>query len=82
MEMTAFWEIMFQQGRDCMFGVLKGELLLYGGLGAMTMAVLGAVLCTVIFILAGRRLKKKLEKEYGRPHIFTGNEGSGKCLGS
>lgn len=65
-----------------MFGILKGELLLYGGLGAITLAVLGALLCTIIFFFTGRRLKEKLEKEYGKPQIFTGNEGSGKCLES
>lgn len=26
-----------------------------------------AVICMILSILAGRRLKKKLEKEYGKP---------------
>ncbi|MBQ7774505.1 MAG: hypothetical protein IJ379_01160 [Lachnospiraceae bacterium] len=43
------------------------ELLFYGGIGIMIAAVLLAVICIVIFSLTGRKLKKKLEKEFGKP---------------
>lgn len=43
------------------------ELLLYSGLGAMTIAVILAVLCTIAMSISGRKLKRKLEQEYGKP---------------
>lgn len=43
------------------------EWLLWGGIAAMAAAVALAVLCLVIFRITGRRLKRKLEEEYGEP---------------
>lgn len=48
-----------------MFGLSGSELLFYGGLAIMVIAVLLAMVCAVLFRLSGRRLKKKLEQEYG-----------------
>lgn len=42
------------------------ELLLFAGIAAMAAAVLGMAAGALIFLLTGRRLKKKLEQEYGR----------------
>lgn len=43
------------------------EILFYGGIIALVLAgVLGAV-CIGIFIYSGRKLKKRLEQEYGKP---------------
>lgn len=41
------------------------ELLFYWGIALMVMAVLVAVICIVLFRCSGKRLKKRLEKEYG-----------------
>ena len=49
------------------FGLSVSELLFYGGLVIMAAAVLAMVICTVIFTFAGRKLKRKLEQEYGKP---------------
>ncbi|WP_270810919.1 hypothetical protein [Hungatella effluvii] len=43
------------------------EVLFYGGLAVMTAAAVLAALCSAVFIWTGRRLKKKLEQEYGKP---------------
>lgn len=43
------------------------ELLFYSGLVMMGMAVLLAVLYWFLLIRNGRKLKKKLEEEYGKP---------------
>lgn len=50
-----------------MSGLSGSELLFYGGLAAMGAAAAGALLCIVIFRVSGRKLKKKLEQEYGKP---------------
>ena len=47
------------------FGLSVSELLFYGGLVIMAAAVLAMVICTVIFTFTGRKLKRKLEQEYG-----------------
>ena len=50
-----------------MSGLSGSEVLFYGGLAAMGAAAAGALLCIVIFRVSGRKLKKKLEQEYGKP---------------
>lgn len=45
------------------------EWLFWGGIAAMAAAALLAVLCVAIFYVTGRRLKKKLEEEYGEPQL-------------
>lgn len=50
-----------------MLGLSGSELLFYGGLATMGAAVAAALLCIVIFRVSGRKLKKKLEQEYGKP---------------
>lgn len=44
-----------------------GELLLWGGIAAMGAAVGIGFLCIIIFLVTGRKLKERLEAEYGRP---------------
>ena len=48
-----------------MSGLSASQLLFYGGIGVMALAVLAAVLAGVVFTLSGRRLRRKLEEEYG-----------------
>ena len=49
-----------------MFGLSGSELLCYGGLAGMGLAVLLTAASAVIFCVTGRRIKSKLEEEYGR----------------
>ncbi len=44
----------------------ESELLLYGGIGVMVLTTVSAIACMVVFLHTGRRLKKKLEQEYGK----------------
>ncbi len=50
-----------------MFSLSSSELLFYGGIVVMGMTAILTVVCTVIFIISGKRLKKILEREYGKP---------------
>ena len=50
-----------------MFGFSESELFFYGGIAMMAAAGILAGLCITIFTCTGRRLKKKLEQEYGKP---------------
>lgn len=45
----------------------ESELFFYGGAAAMAGAGVLAALCVVIFKCTGKRLKRKLEQEYGKP---------------
>lgn len=50
-----------------MAGWTQSELLLYGGIAVMGAAcVLGAV-GILVFKITGKRLKRRLEQEYGKP---------------
>lgn len=50
-----------------MFYLSESQLLFWGGIGIMSGAAVLAVVCLIVFILTGQKLKKKLEQEYGRP---------------
>ena len=50
-----------------MLNLSESELLLWGGIAAMTISIgIGAV-CMTVSLITGRKLKKKLEAEYGKP---------------
>ncbi len=49
-----------------MLGLSESEMFFYGGIALMAAAGILAALCIVIFTCTGRRLKKKLEQEYGK----------------
>lgn len=49
-----------------MLGLTGSEWLLWGGIGIMALSVLGGMICLVLFIIAGKSLKKKLEQDYGK----------------
>nr|WP_302664921.1 hypothetical protein [uncultured Agathobaculum sp.] len=49
-----------------MFEFTGSEGLFYIGLILMGIAVVGAIVSIVIFTVSGKRLKAKLEEEYGR----------------
>lgn len=49
-----------------MFGLSCSELLLYGGFAIMVVTALLTALCIVVFVFTGRKLKMRLEQEYGK----------------
>ncbi len=53
-------------GRDMLY-FLESQWLFWGGIVVMAIAVAAAAACMIIFAFTGRRIKKKLEEEYGRP---------------
>lgn len=53
--------------RGKMFGLSESELFFYGGIAVMAVAGILMALCAVLFVCTGRRLRKKLEQEYGKP---------------
>ncbi len=46
---------------------MDGRILLFIGVGAMAVAVVGGILAAIVLHSAGKRLQKQLEKEYGKP---------------
>ncbi len=46
----------------------NSELLFYGGILVMGIAVIIMLISLVIFHITGRRIKKRLEEEYGKPY--------------
>ena len=47
-------------------GIDNSELLFWFGIVLMVAAAVSAVALTVLFCITGRRLKKRLEQEYGK----------------
>ena len=45
----------------------SSDLLLWGGIILMAAAAILALVCFMVFGVTGKRLKKKLEQEYGKP---------------
>lgn len=50
-------------------GAISGECLFECGIAVMGIAVSAGILCLIIFQITGRRLKRQLEKEYGKPQV-------------
>lgn len=50
-----------------MAGLSESELLLYGGIAVMIVTVVLSVICTILFWVTGRKIKRKLTEEYGKP---------------
>lgn len=50
-----------------MQGLSGSEILLLAGIVLMAVATIGAIACMVVFKLTGRKLRERLEKEYGKP---------------
>ncbi len=47
--------------------ISQSELLFLGGIMAMALTVVLTIVCLTVFIITGRKLKKKLDLEYGKP---------------
>lgn len=50
-----------------MFNISGSELLLYGGIAIMAAAAIAAAAAGVLFMIKGKKLRQKLEQEYGKP---------------
>ena len=53
-----------------MFSLSGSELLFYFGILIMIVTIIVAVTSIIIFFCTGRRLKRKLEQEYGEPQRY------------
>ena len=49
-----------------MAGLSVNELLFYGGIAVMALSAAGGAGAIALFAVSGRRLRKRLEEEYGR----------------
>ncbi|MBQ9717802.1 MAG: hypothetical protein IJV76_07395 [Clostridia bacterium] len=49
-----------------MLGLNSSELILYAGAGVMAAAVLLFLIALIVHRISGRKLRRKLEREYGR----------------
>ncbi len=49
-----------------MNGLSQSELLFYGGITAMAVAVILAIAAIVIFRICGKRIQAQLEAEFGK----------------
>lgn len=52
-----------------MVGLSVSEMIFYGGIMVMASACVLAVICAAIFIITGKRLKERLEQEYGKSRV-------------
>lgn len=50
-----------------MFGLSQSELLCFLGIGMLLLALLIGIINIAVFRITGRKLKEKLEIEYGKP---------------
>lgn len=50
-----------------MLNLSQSQLLLWGGIAVMAISVVTGIISMALFMVTGRKLKKKLEKEYGKP---------------
>lgn len=50
-----------------MFGLSVSEMLLYGGIALMILAVVLAVVFAIVFHNSEKKLQQKLREEYGDP---------------
>lgn len=52
-----------------MLGWTESEIFLYAGIAGMAGAVILTVVCLIVFSITGKKIKKTLEKEYGKPPV-------------
>ncbi len=50
-----------------MFGMSVSEVWFYGGIALVILAVVLSLAGAAVFSYTGRRLRRKLEEEYGKP---------------
>ena len=49
-----------------MLDLSSGQLLLYGGVGLIAAAAVAVIVCIVIFLMTGKKIRKELEHDYGK----------------
>lgn len=49
-----------------MEGLTTSELLFYGGISVAVLATLAAVIAIIVLCVSGKRLRARLEREYGK----------------
>jgi hypothetical protein len=54
-----------------MLELSESQLIFYIGIAIMAACIVAAIILTVIFLIKGKRLKNKLEQEYGRPEDYN-----------
>lgn len=52
-----------------MLHLTQGEIFLYCGVAALVFAVVSAIVCIIIFTVTGKKIRQKLEQDYGKKHI-------------
>ena len=50
-----------------MAGFTTSEILFYGGIVVMVLAILTGGISSIVFWRSGKKLKEQLEQEYGKP---------------
>lgn len=50
-----------------MLGLSGSDILFLTGIVFMAAASMTAIICVVVFTLTGRKLRERLEQEYGKP---------------
>ena len=55
-----------------MLGFSQVDIWFYGGIAIMILAVLAGIGDIVVFGITGKKLRNKLEKEYGKPQSKIG----------
>lgn len=51
-----------------MFHLTQGEMFLYGGIAALAIAFVSTVVCIIIFRITGKKIRQKLEQDYGKKY--------------
>jgi heme/copper-type cytochrome/quinol oxidase subunit 2 len=54
-----------------MYGLSESEIIFYIGILIMAFVVVMAIIFTVVFLIKGRKLKNRLEQEYGIPEEYN-----------
>lgn len=58
-----------EEEKIAMDKLLSSELIFYSGIAVMAVSGVLAVLCAVVFRFTGKRLRHRLEQEYGKPRV-------------
>lgn len=59
-----------------MFTLSTSQIILIAGVIIMLLSVIGIVIATISFSITGKKFKKQLEKEYGKPWKYNISERS------
>ena len=49
--------------------LISSEMILYSGIALMVCAIILAIFCAVLFLLTGKKIRKKLMAEYGENRL-------------